>query len=570
MENVQFFLSSELAPRLAAIDVGTNSIRLIVAEALRDGKYRILDDERDATRLGRNLGQTGRLDPQAVELSLAALRRMKQIATGYQVRQLRAIATCAVREAADGPEFCRRAAEEAGVELQVITGRDEAQLAFIGVQRSFDIADKNVAVVDIGGGSTEIVLASNGLIEAIYTTQLGAVRLTEQHNAAQVVAADDFRTLMQSVERLLRRHVAKRLFVPQLLIGSGGTFTSLAAMVMARRGSSNLPLQGVEITQADVRHLLDRLRKMPAKTRRGVAGLSSDRADIIVAGLAIVDGVMRRLQVNRLLVHVGGVRDGLLLSMVDDMLAAGPQAPQNREVVLRRFAANCGVDVEHCLHVAMLAGSIYAQLARWFEMPPEDRDLLEAAAKLQDVGYLINYQRHHKHSYHLILNSRLPGFQPQELALVAIVARYHRGSKPRKSHAGYRQLSNVDRRRARRMAAILRLAIGFDRSHTQQTRGVDVTVDEGAVVFRPRGEAVAEADVWGARRRAKMFEKVYGVPLQIEWQPRGVAEPPPPETAPSAINGHAAPLEATSAARTRRGKGKRRPHAESAAETASP
>lgn len=536
MENQQFFLSPELAPRLAAVDVGTNSIRLIVAEGLRDGKYRILDDEREATRLGRNLSSTGRLDPQAVELSLAALRRMKQIAAGYQVRQVRAIATCAVREASDGPDFCQRVKAETGFELEVISGREEARLAFVGIARGFELEGKNVVAVDIGGGSTEILLASGGLVEEIYTTQLGAVRLTELHNSTQVVAAEAFRKLMGYIERQLRKRVSKRLFVPHVLIGSGGTFTSLATMVMARRGQSALPLQGFEVTQADVRHLLDRLRKMPAKARRSVAGLSADRADIIVAGLAIVDGVMRRFRVNRLQVHVGGIRDGLLLSMVDEMRVTAPQAALDRESVIASFAASCGVDVEHCRHVALLAGSIYAQMAPYWELPPDDRPLLEVAAQLQDVGYMINYQQHHKHSYHLILNSRLPGFQPQELALVANVARYHRGSRPKKSHENFERLSKADRLRVKRMAAILRLAVGFDRSHSRQVQAVEVVRSDDCVELRPRADEFPEVDIWGARGRAEMFEKVFATKLRIEFPGE------PKQAAPPAENGAASEI----------------------------
>jgi exopolyphosphatase/guanosine-5'-triphosphate,3'-diphosphate pyrophosphatase len=517
MESQQFILSPELGHRLAAIDIGTNSIRMIVAEGLRDGKYRILDDEKDATRLGKNLATTGRLDAEAIERAIQTLRRMHQIVTGYQVQDLRAIATCAVREAADGAEFCRRVQAEVGLSIEIVTADEEARLAFYGVQRSFDLDNKNIAVVDIGGGSTEIVLASNNLIESIDTTPLGAVRLTERYGGALALTNEQFERLLRSIDRMLRKHTAKPHFAPHLLIGSGGTFTTLAAMIMATKGLSNLPVQGYQVSRAEVRHLLDRIRKLPPKARRAVPGLSPDRADIIVAGLAVIDSVMRRFHVNTLAVHTGGVRDGLLLTMVNATLGPAATHTHDRQASALGFAARCGVDLPHCQHVARLAVSIFNQLVERFGLVPSDQSLLEAAAWLQDVGYLINYDQHHKHSYHLILNSRLAGFQPHELELVANIARYHRGARPKKKHANFRSLSRKDRRRVRQLAGILRLAVGFDRSHSQQVRDVQVDAAPHSVQILLVADELPEVDLWGARRRGELFERAFRTHLKLEW-----------------------------------------------------
>lgn len=515
----QILLSPDLTQRLAAIDIGTNSIRLIIAEALREGNYRILDEERDNVRLGRRLTETGKLDPEAVEQSLAALRRMKQIATGFQVREIRAIATCAVREAEDGAEFCRQA-KELGVDVEVISPEREAQLAFLSVTRAFNLEGKNVAVADIGGGSTEIILASGNVIETIYGTSLGAVRLAERFPLAQQGAnGEAFERFVRRLDRLLRKQTRKPAFLPHLLIGSGGTFTSLAEMVMAAKRQIGLPPRGYEISHADVRHLLERLRKMPAKLRRNVPGLSPDRADIIVAGLAIVDALMRRFRVNLLQVHDRGVRDGLLLTMIDEALGRDGESPRNREAAIDRFAANCDVDLEHGKQVARLSGEILEQLSSQFAFDPEDRQLLETAARLQDVGYLINYDQHHKHSYHLILNARLPGFRPRDLELIANVARYHRGARPKRKHRNFRQLTAADQDRVRKLAAILRVAGGLDRSHTQQVRSVRLTPGDRGLDLAVQAPELPEADLWGARRRARFFEKVFHTSLEISWQP---------------------------------------------------
>ena len=242
----QIFLSADLACRLAAIDIGSNSVRLLVAEALRGGAYRILDEEREPTRLGRSASTQGRLDDESMDRTVQALRTFKEIAAGYQVTILRTIATCAVREARNGPEFCRRVREQVGLEVEVITGDREARLAFASVQNAFDLTGKNVIVADIGGGSTEIVFATGNLVEAIFSTPLGAVRLTEQFDlgegAQPEAALRDAVRLADEVAGCLKKRTTRPLFAPHFLVGCGGTFTTLAELVMAsKRWAARVP-----------------------------------------------------------------------------------------------------------------------------------------------------------------------------------------------------------------------------------------------------------------------------------------------------------------------------------------
>jgi exopolyphosphatase/guanosine-5'-triphosphate,3'-diphosphate pyrophosphatase len=514
----QYLLAPEAACRLAALDIGTNSIRLIVAEPLRDGGYRVLDDERASTRLGRALAATGRLDPQAVVDSLAALRRMQQIATGFQVQRLRAIGTCALREAADGLEFCRRVQEELGLAIEIISSQQEARLAFLSVSRAFDIEGKNVAVADIGGGSTELVLAAGTVIEDVYETPLGAVRLAEMFGSGAELSASGYERMVRYIDAELASRTRGTLLVPHLLIGCGGTFTSLADMLAAQHGRAGMPVRGFEVRRAELRHLLDRLRKLSSRARRSFPGLSPERADIIVPGLAVIDRLLERFRLNRLQVHDGGVRDGLLLTMIDELTGTVP-ARLDREAAAERFARQCGADVVHSRHVGRLAGEIVAQLAPLAGLTAADRKLVELAAILQDTGYLIDYEQHHKHSYHLIINSRLPGFEPRELELVANIARYHRGARPKRKHENYRRLSKPDRKRVKRLAAILRLAGGLDRSNTQQVEGVRTEVAGEVIRLHVLAACEPELDLWAARRRARPFEKAFKRRLEIKWEP---------------------------------------------------
>ena len=520
-EDKQIYLSAEMTSRLGAIDIGSNSVRLMVVEVLRGGTYRILDEEREPTRLGRSVSSEGRLDDESMDRTIQALRSFREIAAGYQVSALRTIATCAVREARNGPEFCRRVREEIGLEVEVIPGDREARLAFSSVQNAFDLTGKNVIVADIGGGSTEIIFATGNLIESIFSTPLGAVRLTEQFGLGDAATPTDFLRLEEEVAASLKKRTSRPLFAPHFLVGSGGTFTTLAELVMASKREFDIPVAGYKVSQAEVHHLLDRLRKLPLRTRRSLAGMAPDRADIIVAGLTIVDALMKRFRVNTLVIHTRGVRDGLVREMIDDLLGAAAAAtidtPRLRDEAIERLAAACSGELEHGRTVAALAGRIYQQLTAPLSLRSEDQLLLECAARLQDVGYVINYDQHHKHSYHLIRNSRLPGIRGHDLEIIANVARYHRGAYPKRKHENLARLSAEDQQRVHRMAAILRLAGGLDRSRSQMVRDVIATIDDDGLTLDVVADQEPQVDIWGAERRTELFEKVFGMPVQIRW-----------------------------------------------------
>jgi exopolyphosphatase / guanosine-5'-triphosphate,3'-diphosphate pyrophosphatase len=511
-------LFAEIASRLAAIDIGSNSVRLIIAEPLRGGSYRILDEERESTRLGKTLNSTGELDAESMEQTIAALGRFKTISAGFQVTQLRCLATCAVREAKNGEAFCQRVKDEIGLDVEVISGEMEGRLAFLSVQRSFDLTGKNVVVADIGGGSTELVMSSGNAIEAIYSTPIGTVRINEMFGSDPNATPGRYEALVAEVENLLRKCTRKPHFAPHMLIGTGGTFTTLAEMIMAQKNQIGLPVRGYMVTRAEVSHLLDKVRKIPPQKRKHLPGMTPDRCDIMVTGLVIVDRLMARFKVNILQIHNRGLRDGLILSMIDELQGNIDNNPVNREKSVEQFALACSGEPEHGRHVAKLAGEIFTQLQPLFQLTESDQPLLETAARLQDVGYLINYDQHHKHSYHLIMNSNLSGFRPEDLQLIANVARYHRGSKPKQKHEHFQSLNKSIQQRVKQLAAILRIAGGLDRSRSQVVTGVRVTGDKKKVQLLVQASDNPEVDVWGALRRIEMFEEVFDCKVTIEWE----------------------------------------------------
>ncbi len=517
----QIYLNAEMASRLAGIDIGSNSVRLLVAEVFRGSSYRILDEEREPTRLARSISSDGRLDEDAVERTLVALETFKQIAAGYQVSALRTIATCAVREAINGPEFCQRIEKEVGLNVEVISGEREARLAFSSVQHAFDLNGKNIVIADIGGGSTEIVFATGSLVESIFSTPLGAVRLTERCGIGSGTEGVAFQQglikLDKEITGCLKRETSRPLFAPHFLVGSGGTFTTLAELVMASKKEADIPVAGYKVSHAELRHLLDQLKKMSLRSRKSMAGMSSDRADIIIAGLSIIDGLLKRFRVNTILVHTRGVRDGLIREMVDECFGEQADNPAESAQAVERLAEACSGELEHGRTVAALAGRIYDQLASPLKLLPSDRNLLETAARLQDVGYVINYDQHHKHSYHLIRNSRLPGILGPDLEMIANIARYHRGAFPKKKHQNFSRLSSDDQQRVRSMAAILRLAGGLDRSRSQQVKDVLASIDKDGANLVVVSDVNPQVDIWGAERRTDLFEKAFDMPVRIRW-----------------------------------------------------
>src|SRR5206468_2605218 len=359
---------------------GTNSIRLVVAEVQPDGSYRVLDEDREMTRLGRGLIRDGRLGDAPMQQSLQALGRMKAIADGFQVAELRAIATAAVREAANGRDFVSEAWRRHRVRLEVVPAEEEARLAFRSVTRHYDLDDQLTAIVDIGGGSTEVILAAGGLVEQVVSLPLGAVRLAERYCKSDPLRQKHWKALRRTIDQTIEDAIGAPPFAAEVMIGSGGTFTNLAAMAQAERDGRITPVRDYTLSRAELVRLLDRLRESPLAARREMAGLDPTRADIIVAGVAVVARLTRRLGTLRVLVNERGIRDGVLLSMIEDLPGVvAPAAPATTRLeAARRFARQCRSNERHCEHVAEVCGWLFDALRDAFALPPPGRDILQA------------------------------------------------------------------------------------------------------------------------------------------------------------------------------------------------
>ena len=501
----------------AAIDIGSNSVRQIVADVTRDGAIQVIDEMKAAPRLAAGLAKTGIISESSALAAIDALGRMATLARQSGAERIDAVATSAVREARNAREFLTRVHRETGLRVRVLDGAEEARLCFRSAVAHFDMGAGRAIVLDIGGGSLEFAASADGVVERLSSLPFGAIRLTERF-LSDGVNERSVKRLRRAVREGLRGQVAGRLWRGARIIGSGGTFTNLAGMYLARQGILTArSVHATHVPRADLERILGTLIDMPPEDRRAMPGLNPDRADIIVAGLAAAAEVLKRLDARELVVSRYGIREGLLLeaARVTPTLA-DPGEARARSVA--DLAQRCGVEQPHAGHVQRLALALFDAIGPRLGCTPSDRAALADAALLHDAGYHISYERHHKHSYHLILHAELLGMPPSEQVVIANVARYHRGSAPKKAQRNYGALDKSLRRRIKRLAAILRLADGFDRGHTAAVGDLKVRWLKRAIRITPvpaRRRTDLHLELRGAARKAELLERIAGIPVEI-------------------------------------------------------
>lgn len=520
--------------RVAAIDVGSNSIRLTVAETDPQIRFRIIEDMKETTRLGGGVYGGGSLKSAAMQRSLEVLAHMKSVAEGYHVDRIRAVGTSALREADNSDEFLNQVRDRCALPIDVIDAEREARLAFSSVASAFDLNHERVTVVDLGGGSAEVVLSSGGVVDAIHTLPLGAVRLTDEFGNKDDRGKYRFGDMCDAVDRVLNEALRHQAPPGGLMIGTGGTFTSLARLSILRGahqaagGRFPFALRGYEMSRSEVDELLDWLRRMSTDERRMVPGISAQRAEIIVAGLCVIERLMSRLGIGTLRIHDGGIRDGLLAEMIDELeLQSETVRAEPTDVVnaARRFARRCGADMAHAEHVAALSMRMFDSLAAQAPDAASTwarrgfRDLLEAAALVHDVGLAIDTREHHRHGYDMIVHADWEGLTRREIEIIANLARYHRRGGPRRRHFNFLKLGDDDQRAAQHLVGILRIADALDRSRSQHVKDVTARLEPSCVRFEVRAGSDAAGDIDGAAEKADVFEAAFHAPASFVWTP---------------------------------------------------
>jgi exopolyphosphatase/guanosine-5'-triphosphate,3'-diphosphate pyrophosphatase len=509
------------SPLLAAIDVGTNSIHLVIARLGAGGRFETVTREKAVVRLGHGGGDMKRLEPDAIERGVVALERMGRLAAASGA-PVRAVATSAVREAENADEFLKAAAR-VGVDVEVISGHEEARLIHLGALQAVPVYDRRVLVIDVGGGSTEVVVGERGRTLAVRSFKLGAVRLTDRFFPGGVVdtaAVASCRSSIRSVLAAFEREVARLGF--EVAVASSGTAEALARVSHALNGADPLRTYNCfEFSRADLDAVVAALlaAETPAE-RRLVPGLDADRADIIVAGALVLEGVAEAFGIERFTFSDYALREGVLLDTLER--EQGRATHHLRDVArrsVRHLAERCDDDLPHSAHVAALALQIFDATAAMHALPDEARNHLEAAALLANVGLVISHTKHHLHSYYVIRNSDdLAGFTDREVEIIALVARYHRKSAPKPTHQGYSRLDEESRRTVRVLAGILRVAIGLDRSHDQRVKRVTASVGERRLLLdvtpRRRSDDLS-LEFFSAGERSGLLSESLGAQVEL-------------------------------------------------------
>ena len=503
-------------PRYAAIDIGSNSVRMMAADVDRNGRFEILAEDRQVTRLGESVFRTGSIDEAAARQVLEVLARMKKAYSGLGVLAVRAVATAAVRDASNSDEFLRRASDVLGEPVEMISGLEEARLIHLGVETRWPHPDSRILILDIGGGSAEVIDADNGRMRAALSRPLGAVRLKEVFLRHDPPLEEELVRMNEFIQEKL--HPVRQKIPPAAFARLIGTSASASAIVCA---ANRIPRQRRQeadrrrVTAPQLRRLYRELARMSLDERRRVTGIGPRRAEIIVPGVAVMLAVVEMYRAPRLYYSAAGVRDGILRDLAER--GAGVErvlldAEQRRMV--EQYARRFGVDLRHARRVAHFARELFTALTPWHRLQPEKGRLLKAAAYLRDTGHAINDMAHHKHSQYIVANADLGGFTDEERHLVAMLCRYHRKAPPSARHADYAALDTEQQQLIQYLYPLLRVADALDRSRDQRVESISCTLDDGALTVTMESDSDLSLELWAVERAAAAFRQVYGKQLR--------------------------------------------------------
>lgn len=500
-------------PKISVIDIGTNSIHMLLAEVLPDFSYRIVDRFKDMTRLGNGAFTTRRLSEDAMTRALDVIRNLVTLARNKGFDRIVGVATSAVREAQNGGDFINLVAEQTQLKVRVVSGIEEARLIFLGVKNSIPLTDQPSLAVDVGGGSVELMVGNRDQLLHAKSLKLGAIRLVDQFLQRTPPASSTLRSLEDAVTAQLTAALnsfkIKRF---DSLVATSGMAGNLAEIVHLRR--TNRPLVQLNLTKIslkDVREIEADLAQSTIKARLAIPGLDSKRADTLLPASLVLRRLMELSGQDELTLCDKGIREGVIYDFIDrhrERLKAEAEIPDLRRRNVIALARRCQAPEVHSLHVASLALRLFDQTQRLHKLGTKERAWLEYAAILHDIGYLINERQHHKHAYYLIVNSELGGLSGDDIHVVANVARYHRRAVPHQKHDEFDSLSQKNKRIVRFLSAILRIADALDRTHFSAVRTLDVRLGKTIIIhLHVTGDAVLET--WAAKGRADLFEQVF-------------------------------------------------------------
>jgi len=512
--------------RLAAIDLGTNSFHMIIVELLPDMSFTMIDRAKDMIRIGDGSITTKTLSKESMEQGIETLLRFRKLAEqrGVEQRHIIAFATSAIREAINGVDFMDMVSSKVGIRTRVISGEEEGRLIYLAVRRAINIGKQKALMIDVGGGSVEFMIGDAKSLYFVESKPLGVARMFERFISTDPPSDKELRDLEAHFTEALRpiARAAKAIGF-DLAIASSGTAENIAAMILREeRGQEFETLNGSAISRKSFLRLYDKLLPMKAAERRLIDGIDPKRADIIVPGLVLFDVAMRQFGLKELVISEWALREGIVfdyLSRHFDHFRSPTDAPDLRRRSVIELARRCQYDEPRSLHIADLSLQLFDGLHPLHELQKAERELLDYAAILHNIGYFISPSAHHKHSQYIILNAGMKGFSPEEIQVIANVARYHRKSPPKPEHTSFQALSPRLKYVVRVLASILRVANALDRSHRQIVKRVQVQLAPKKVELRIFAVSDPDIEIWAAEQMSDMFESVFGRKLLIAVDP---------------------------------------------------
>lgn len=517
--------------KIAAIDVGSNSIKLVVVDAAASNSFAVLAREKDVVRLGHDTLRQEQLPAAAIERATECIKRFRSIAEARGAEQILALATASVREARNSAQLIKEVQRKAGVLLEVLSPIEEARLIGLAAAQGCASPGQALLNIDIGGGSTEISLMRESTPVALFSVKLGAVGLTEKYIRYDPPKRKELKALSEEVRSALERPARELRQMKarwQQATGTSGTILAIGTALRLRalrqeeRQTEGARPAGDEIALDKLTRFNSRTADLNSAERRALPGISSQRSEIVIAGGQILEGVMQALKISSLRTCSWALREGVLIDRLREIEdESNPPLPdllpdyrlRGVHAVGRRF----GYEETHAHQVARLAERIFDYLIRSgaSDLTRHHRTLLSAAALLHDVGYHIAHESHHKHSLYLIKNSELTGFSETERDVIANVARYHRGSDPRERHEYFGVLNEADRSTVIQLAAILRIADALDRRHDSRVNEVRCVRNGRVVHIELQATANCDREIFAAEQKRELFEQVFNCGLSL-------------------------------------------------------
>lgn len=500
--------------RIGVVDMGSNAIRIVVAEFIAPYTWTALLSERIPLRLADRAGVAGNLPEDAIEAAVAVMERFRDVLEEHEVRDYRAVATSAVRESRNRRDLVRRVRERTGLELEPISGAEEARLVYWAARSRIPLGAGPWLMADLGGGSLEIAIVDETSMRLVESLGIGSVRLLEEFER-EPGGRSRVRALLDEYVAGLRFGSLEDGFEVEGYLATGGNIDDLARLAGASPDENGVSVISLE----DLRETIRVLDGLTVEQRIEKLGLRENRADVILPAALVYARLAERFETERIHVPNVGVKEGVMIDLVEGLTAPGGYSRRHADDVLagavalgRRFR----FEEAHGVQVARLAERLFDDLAEVHGLSGADREILVAAAILHDVGQRISYKRHHKHSYYLIAESELPGLDLDEVELAANVARYHRRADPSPKHLPFGALEEEDRSRVTRLAAILRLADALDREHMQKVGDVTARLQDGRAVLCLQGEGDLGLEIWALDRKKPLFEKTFDLEVEVE------------------------------------------------------